>query len=57
MLLRLSLNFMAHLVAGIAFGALAAAAVQPVRTKENESVGSAQDFSAGAVQNRVDRGR
>ena len=57
MLLRLSLNFMAHLVAGIAFGALAAAAVQPVRTKENESVGSAQDFSAGAVQNSVDRGR
>ncbi len=57
MLLRLSLNFMAHLVAGIAFGALAATAVQPMRTKENGSVGSAQDFSPGAVQNSVDRGR
>ena len=57
MLLRLSLNFAAHLVARIAVGALVVVAAHSLRTREDESVSSAQDLTSGTAQNSVDHDR
>lgn len=57
MLLRLSLNFAAHLVAGVAFGALAAAAAHSMRAREDESNASAQSSTTGAARDSTDEDR
>ncbi len=51
MLIRLTLTFTAHLVAGIAFGALAATAASAIRRGEHDSVVLADDVATASVQN------
>ncbi|MDJ0945814.1 MAG: hypothetical protein QNJ30_20295 [Kiloniellales bacterium] len=57
MLFRLSLNFAAHLVAGVAFGALAASAAHALRTRDDESGTSAQSPTAGPAPNNAENNR